>query len=410
VGVVLAWFFVLPEYRWVSIWLVIGVIPQVVTNIPSNANNARQDFRANAHGGFVGIILNAIIIFLSLHFGWGLLGVSVGVVISRTVEMLIKMLPVSIWLRSVRKIPMPSDLYKRMVSFSARGTGMMLLSIIVWDRSDVILLKMLQSDIRQIAFFSVSFSLVERLMILPQAFGRALSATQMSEFGRDSSRLLRITATAARYTLLGSLPLLIGSACLSAPAIRLLYGSQYVAAIPVFGLAAMFAVSKAMISPGNSLLYAQEDITFLLKWSCVSAIVEIIIDATLIPHHGAIGAAIGNGVAQGLAAAGIWTRVVRHFKVELDVHSLVRVAIATVIMAAGVLLGIHNIHSDVGRMILGPLLGAAIFIVALRLVSVLDTDDRVRLLSLTQRLPKALYLPVRTVVEFVAASPANAGS
>ena len=409
-GVILVWFFVLPEYRWISVFLVVGVIPQVLTNIPSMANNARQDFRSNAHGGFVGITLNALIIFLSLHFGWGLIGVSLGVLISRVVEMFVKMRPLFPWLRSTAAVPLPKDLYERMVRFSTRGTGLMLLSIVIWDRSDVILLKLLQPDIQQIAFFSVSFSLVERLMILPQSFGGALSASQMSASGADASRLLRITSTAARYTLLGSLPILLGSACLSGPAIRIIYGVLYAPAIPVFGLAAVCAISKAMLSPGNSLLYAREDLGFLLKWSCFCAAAEIVIDAVLIPHYAAIGATIGNGVAQTLAAAGIWTRAVKHFKVDLNSGRLVRVALATAVMVLGVLIGTHNIHSDVVKMIVGPVLGAAVFLLALRFASALDFDDRNRLLTLTKRLPSPLYHSVRTIVEFVSASSASVES
>jgi O-antigen/teichoic acid export membrane protein len=409
-GLILVWFFVLPEYRWVSIFLVIGIIPQVLTNIPSMANNARQDFRSNAHGGFVGITLSALTVFLSLHWGWGLLGVSLGILISRVAEMFVKMRPLFPWLRRTVAVPLSKDLYKRMVRFSAHGTGLMLLSILIWDRSDVILLRLLQPDIRQIAFFSVSFSLVERLMILPQSFGRALSASQMAESGRDMTRLLRMTATAARYALLGSLPLLLGSACLSGPAIRIIYGPLYVPAIPVFGLAAVFAISKATLSPGNSLLYAREDVSFLLKWSCFCAAAEIAIDIVLIPHYAAIGAAIGNGVAQALAAAGIWTRAVEHFHVDLSFSRLVRVALATAAMVLAVLAGTHNLHSDVAKMIVGPFLGAASFVVALRFASVLDFNDRIQLLTLTTRLPGPVHRPIRTILEFVSASPANVDS
>jgi O-antigen/teichoic acid export membrane protein len=405
VGVPLAWYFVLPEYRLISALLVLAVVPQMVTFIPSMANTAFQDFRANAHGGFVGIVVNAVIIALSLHFGWGLTGVAFGVVISRTAELIVKIAPILPWLRRTVSIPLSIELHRRMLSFSGHGTGLMLLSIVIWDRSDVVMLKLFQPDVRQIAFFSISFSLLERLMILPQAFGRALGATQMFESGRDRPRLLRMTATAARYTLLGSLPLFLGSVCLSGPVIRVVYGRQYLPAISVFGLAALFAVSKAILAPANTLLYSSGDTGFLLKWSCLCAAVEIGVDLALIPHYAAIGAAIGNGAAQTLAALGIWWRAVSHFKVELEFRRLASVACSAAIMAIVTLLSIRQINSDIVKLIVGPAIGFVSYTASLRLMSALDDHDRNRLLQLAQRLPSPLQHSARRILEFVLSAP-----
>jgi O-antigen/teichoic acid export membrane protein len=405
-GVPLVWQLVLPDYKLISTLLVVAVLPQMVMHIPSMANTAFQDFRANAHGGFVGLLVNVVLVALTLHFGWGLLGVALGALLSRCSELLIKVIPIVPWLKRTAPEALPNELRRKMLSFSGKGTGLMLLGVVIWDRSDMILLKWLQSDIRQLAFFSVSFSLLERLMILPQAFGRSLTATQMVESGRERQRLLRLTAHAARYTLLGALPLFLGSACLAGPIIRIIYGQQYLPAISVFGLAAVFAIAKPMLFPAESLLQASNDMGFLLKWCCFCAAVEIGVDLALIPHYSAIGAAIGNGASQVLAATGIWARASLHQRVPLEFNRLGKVLGSAVIMAAVVLACTMHIDSPVVKLIVGFAVGVAVYVTALRLMSTLDDDDRNRLLHVVRRLPGPLRPSAQQLVELVTVASA----
>jgi len=400
-GIVTSWFFAAPEYRWVAILLVLAMIPRMITDIPSLANDAFQDFKANVHGGFVAIVLTVVFVAFTLNLSWGLKGIAVGVLVSRIVEFFVKLVPLLQWLKRTKAVPLPEDLRRRLLGFSGRGTGLMLLSIVIWDRSDMVILKLLQSDIRQLAFFSVSLSLVDRLMILPQAFGRALSASQMFESGRDKQRLLGITATAARYTLLGSLPLLLGGACISGSAIQIIYGHQYLSAIPVFRLAALFAIPRAMLAPASSLLYSLEDIGFILSWNCICAAIEIAVDIALIPHYAAMGAAIGNGIGQTLAALGVWSRAVLHFGVDLHFPRLAKITLAAVTMAAAVLFTTRTITSDVVKSIVGVMVGALTFAAALRLTSALGRDDHDRMNVLVRRLPAPFQDSAGRIVQFL---------
>ena len=53
-----------------------------------------------------------------------------------------------------------------MMTFAWQSVATMIVALIVWNRSEVILLKYLCSDIRQIAYYSVAFSMAERLLIV----------------------------------------------------------------------------------------------------------------------------------------------------------------------------------------------------------------------------------------------------
>ncbi len=120
----------------------------------------------------------------------------------------------------------PAGLSKRMVTFAWQSVASMMLALIVWERSEFVLLKHLCADIRQVAYYSVAFSMAERLLISAAVFGSAASATIFAQYGRDKSKLPDITASSFRYLALTSIPLHVISAALAAPALLLLYGNR----------------------------------------------------------------------------------------------------------------------------------------------------------------------------------------
>jgi len=299
----------------------------------------------------------------------------------------------------------PREIRRRMFSFSGLSTGLMILQIVIWDRSDIIFLKLLQPDIRQLAFFSVCFSVADRLMRIPQTFANALSATQMAEYGRDKARLFRMTSKASTYVLLGALPILIGVACIGGPFVRVMYGSQYLPAIPVFIVVALLSIPKAILTPAQTLLYSAEDMGFILKWGCVAAVINIFLDLALIPSHGALGAACANGVAQSFAALTIWGRVLVRYPVRIDKPVLLRLVAATLAMAI-VVLGIVAVPlTALLKLGIAVPAGAMVFLVTSRMFAVLHKDDRRRLLQLSALLPAPVGSSFNRLVDFLVPQP-----
>jgi O-antigen/teichoic acid export membrane protein len=394
-----------PAYRLCSVLLVLSMVPNMITFVPSQANSAAEDAALNTRGAFVGAIVYVLAVALSLLLGWNLVGIAAGVLLYRTAELAVKILPVFKSMKTVSRIPLPREIRKRMFSFSGLSTGLMILQIVIWDRSDIIFLKLLQPDIRQLAFFSVCFSVADRLMRIPQTFANALSATQMAEYGRDKDRLFRMTSKASTYVLLGALPILIGVACIGGPFVRAMYGSQYLPAIPVFVVVALLSIPKAILTPAQTLLYSAEDLGFILKWGCVAAAINVILDLALIPSHGALGAAWANGVAQSFAALTIWGRVLVRYPVQIDKPVLLRLAGATLAMAI-VVLGIVALPlSAVMKLSIAVPAGAIVFLVTSRMFAVLHKDDRRRLLQLSALLPTPVGSSLNRLVDFLVPQP-----
>ncbi len=396
-----------PEYRVCSALLVLSMVPNMITFVPSQANTAAENAALNTRGAFVGAVVYVIGVAVSLLLGWNLIGIAAGVLLYRTAELAVKIVPVLKSMKTVPRVPLPAEIRKRMFTFSGLSTGLMILQIVIWDRSDIVFLKLLQPDIRQLAFFSVCFSVADRLMRVPQTFANALSATQLAEYGRDKDRLFKMTSQASTYVLMGTLPILIGIACVGGPFVRVMYGPQYLPAIPVFIVVALFSIPKAILTPAQTLLYSAEDMGFILKWGCVAAVINVLLDVALIPSHGAIGAAWANGIAQTCAALSIWGRVLVRYPVRVNLPALRRVAVATAALAI-VALGIVAMPlSAVIKLIVAVPAGALVFVITGRMLMVLQSEDRRRLLVFSASLPTPVAPSFTRLVDFlVPESPA----
>ena len=401
IGLILVFTFVDPAYRYAAMILVAAMLPQMLAFIPSMANVGAEKVAANTRGAFAGTVAYVLVVALSLSLGWDLVGIACAVFLSRAVELLAKLIPVLGWVREIPPAELPSAVKKRMISFSGQNLILLILNVVVWDRSDMVFLRMLQSDTRQLAFFSVAFSIIEKLFVAPQIFAAGVGVSQFSEFGRDRQRLLSMTTTAAKYVYLCGLPMLAGAAAIGGPLIGTLYGPRYLPMARVFQVMAIFAIPRLVILPAYNLLLATENQKPLVIWNCVCGVADVLLDLTLIPLFGAFGAAAANGIAQTLAAVGVWVIVSRRFSIRLDATFFTRLTAVCASMAAIVVLLVSRLHSW-PAVAAGTGAGIAVFVLGLRFASVLAAEDRERLLTLERQLPARIRTLFREFVMFIA--------
>jgi len=375
-----------PHYRTLSILLVLNMPPRMLGFIPSQANNADEVMRRNTGPSLVGAAVTVTVTLFSLWMGWGLIGVSAAVPAGALLETGLKLRTVESWLGGEVSKALSPELKRRMLTYSSQGLGLMLLNVVVWDRSDMFFLKLLNSDVRQITFFALAFNVTERILMLPTAFGASLSVTIMAQYGRGQSRLEELTVNGARYAALLAVPLLAGVAAISNPLVPLLYGKAYEPMTAVLAVSATLAISKALITAPTQLLQATENQGFLLLWGCICGAVDVLLDFLLVPSRGATGAAWANGLAQTLACVGVWTYAWRRFRLDLRLNEFARLAAAGILMVAGVLACRRWLHGTPG-LAAAVLLGAAIWLGALRLLRVLTAADGERLTGAGRVLP-----------------------
>src|SRR5579863_10685993 len=79
IGMIAALILVDPAYRVCSILLVLSMVPNMITFVPSQANSAAEDSALNTRGAFVGAIVYVVAVAASLLLGWNLIGIAAGV-------------------------------------------------------------------------------------------------------------------------------------------------------------------------------------------------------------------------------------------------------------------------------------------------------------------------------------------
>ena len=397
-----------PGYRLVSAVLVMNMAPRMISFVPSQANMAGERLQRNTGPSLLGGIIGVGLTLFSLWMGWGLMGIAFSFTFSCVVESLAKLYSVHRWLSPLPTGTLSSDLKKRMSIYSGQGLVLMVLNIVVWDRSDVVILNWMNPDVSQITFFGIAFGFTDKLLMLPSAFAGSLGATMMAQFGRGEERVREIMLAGAKYGFLMALPLLVGMACISRQFITLAYRPEYLPMIPVLALAALLAIPKALTAAPTLLLQTVEKQNDLIWIGCFCGVVDIGLDFLLTPGYGAVGATVANGAAQALAAALLWLWVYRNCKMDLRLGEFGRITLSGACMGALVLL-VQYLVPIPGYLgfALSIVTGTLAWLVALRLTGPINHADGERLRQLGRRLPAGVRPIVGRCVSLLSTEAAS---
>jgi O-antigen/teichoic acid export membrane protein len=387
-SLVLTWFFGDPQYRPIALLMIGSIFPSMVNSIAASANTGLEDLRANVPASLVSTGIFVTAVFSSIYFGWDLLGISIGLLTMRTAELVVRMVPLFRRLNLHASEPLDGILSRRMFVFSGQSLILMVIGLIVWDRSEMVVLKNFCADIRQVAFYSVAFNITERLLVFSQVFGTATGATIMAQYGRDSSRLQQLIGTSLRYLALIACPLHLGLAAIATPVMWIIYGGKYSAAAPALVIAACLGIPKAFLVPVQTSLSSWERQDLIIRWGLISGALNIALDFALIPKYGAIGAAIANGTTQTFSALVLWIVAVRLLKMRVPILPLVKIGAVSVSMA----LVVHFFPLKIPAIpaaILAIAIGAAVYVILLRVFHVLGPGDYGRMLHLRTHVPSS---------------------
>jgi O-antigen/teichoic acid export membrane protein len=379
-----------PEYRWAAILIVLSVWPAMVNAIPAMANGAAEQLEKNVPGSIASVVFFLVAICGTIWLKLGVMGVAASFLLMRSVDFLVRMVPtmrrVLTWETAAVH---PTGLSRRMTRFAMQSVISLALALIVWNRSEVFLLKILCSDIRQVAFYSVAFSLAERLLIGSGVFGWSTSTTIFAQYGRDDRHLANIASSSFRYLALTSIPLHFVATGLAAPALVLLYGNKYLAGAAAVTLAPLLCMPKAFLTPVQSLLQCSERQNLVIAATVVAGIVDVGIAWYLIPSLGAVGACLANGAAQVIAIGGMWGVVIKLYHVRLPWLQLAKISLISIVAA----LGAYSVSlrcTPLWGIVLGGTASVLIFFSLLAVMRVLEPEDYERFKLFTKMLPKPL--------------------
>lgn len=388
-------------YKLASLLIVLSIWPMMVNAISAHANIAAEQLSRNLPASAISITLYCLSIVATMVFHWGVVGVGASMLVMRLADFLIRLIPTMRYILSWESDHVqPPGLSQRMISFAWQSVAVLLVEMVVWQRSEFILLKHLCADIRQVAYYSVAFSLADRLLISSAIFGQAASASVFAQYGRDKSKLPEMTASTLRYLVLTSVPLHFISAALAASALLFLYGNQYAGAFMVVTLAPILCMPKAFITPIRSIMQSHERQSVVIGTTVFAGVVDIAVAWWLIPTYGAVGACIGSGAGEIVAVGLMWLIGIYLYKIKLPWALIAKVAFISIVAS----LTAHFVAIRF-KPLLGILLGGSASLIVLfgllYVMRVLEEQDRSRLGVVTGVLPDRIRIPANKFLSFL---------
>jgi O-antigen/teichoic acid export membrane protein len=391
-----------PEYRVASLILVFSTLPAMINFIPAQANVAAEHLSANLPASIASTAVYFVVTMLAIFLHWGIVGIASAMLTMRLADFLVRLFP------TVRRIlawpsdnvHMPTDLRPRMMRFAAQSVTGLLLTLIVWDRSELFLLKHLSPDIRQLAFYSVAFNLAERLLIFPSVFASASGATVFAQYGRDRSRLPAMTAASVRYLALISIPLHIIAVALAGPALLTLYGTKYAGAFVVATVSPLLCLPKAFLGPIQSFFESTDRQKYFIVTTIIASFIDIGVAWYLIPSLGALGASIGSGAAQITAIGLMWIIGIRRDGIRLPWRFLAKVtAISTAASVAAY--AVSSRLLPVWALIVGGAVATITFFLLAYTFKILEPEDSSRFKVISAACPRALAGPMNRAFDLL---------
>jgi O-antigen/teichoic acid export membrane protein len=389
----------------------IAILPGGVMYMATAINNAVQELRPNVVASIAAGFVHTVGMILTVVMGWGLVGLAVASLASRTCDCVVR------WLLTVARLPgylramgeaappagdrprLPPGMSRQFAVFVGESSILTTLSLVVWNRSEMLFLKH-YSAIEQVAYFSVAFGLSLLPGQLVGPFSRAAIVGVYAEHGRAEQAGLHVARVYWRYLVLMVMPASLGLAVLSGPLLSLLYGARYADAAPVLFVAGALSMFGPLASPATSLVTAAGGQRRLVTVGLVAAMATLALDYVLVRAYAAIGGAIANGLGQAISTLTI-VLVARRYAFRVASPFFLRVTGAALGMAVVVAAAAYFLPAIVG-VVLGPVLGAVAYCGFLRALRVVNGEDVERLLKAESLLPRRLRAPYRRLLGAVA--------
>ena len=391
-----------PEYRIASLILVLSIWPAMINYVPAQANVAAEQLSANLPGSVASTATFFVITIMAIVFHWGIIGIASAMFGMRAADCLVRLFPtmrrILAWPSD--KVRIPPDLRPRMMRFAFQSILGLLLTIIVWDRSELFLLRHLSPDIRQIAFYSVAFNLAERLLIFPSVFANASGASVFAQYGRDRSRLPAMTASSVRYLALISIPLHVIAVALAGPALLTLFGTKYTGALVVATVSPLLCLPKAFLGPIQSLFESTDRQKYFIATTVIASFVDIGVAWYFIPSLGALGACIGSGAAQFTAIGLMWIIGIYRDNIRLPWRFLAKItgiSIAASLAAYAVSFRLVPIWA----LIMGSTVATVTFFLLAYAFKILEPEDSNRFKIISAACPRALAGPMNRAFDLL---------
>ena len=398
-----------PEHRIYTALIVLSIPFAMLLGTTTSMNVAMEDFSANVIPSILSTLLNVVGVVLAIVFGWDINGIATAYLASRVADFSLRY-----WLGHRRfrahlrqtcpdvpdgPVPLPGEIHSRFIRFCWQATVLLALEIIVWNRSEVFFLRLF-CDIRQVAFYTLTFGIVRSAVKLTEPLGSAMGASLMVEQGRDPARARRLAGHWVRLQTVLVMPITFGLAVIATPLLSVVYGVRYLPAAPVLFVAALLAATATLRNPAQRLIVASDRQDFLLKWGVVTAGLTLTLDLVGVRYGCALGAAYANGISQVVATIGLWWFASTRLRAWVPRRALL-LTVGSAAVAVTLAWSVSAWSSPLLRLASMVAIAAVLYPVFIRGLRVLEWEDRARFESLAGALPERFRSPFRSCVRLM---------
>ncbi|MEN6449996.1 MAG: polysaccharide biosynthesis C-terminal domain-containing protein, partial [Thermoguttaceae bacterium] len=285
-----------------------------------------------------------------------------------------------------RRVAIEPGLRWRACRFAFNTWLAMLVSMIVWSRSEVFFLERYWG-VHEVALFTVALTMAVAVQQVAQLFSGVFLPHFSGLAGAGRQALMqRHYAMATKFMALMVFPLSLGGAAVCPALVPILFGPTFAVTIPnAMVLTVTAALSFSLI--GSALIYAKERSGFIAIGGGAGALLSIAASLLVIPQHGVWGAVWCRLLIQSsMIGITLWF-ITRRLHVAFPFRALGRMLLAAGLCAVAAWCVIRVVPQPLVALGMAVPLGAAIYALGVRMFHALDADEAFQLSRLADRLP-----------------------
>jgi O-antigen/teichoic acid export membrane protein len=274
-------------------------------------------------------------------------------------------------------LPQRPENPRDVAQLAAESVPFLLVSLVYMAnyRTDVLMLSLMSTK-ESVGLYSAPNELLQVLYVLPTLLASAMFPAMARAYHADPGELRRLSAAGMRIVTLAAAPAAIGITVVARPIVEVFFGAGYegsVVPLQILGLGLLFGFPDIILSQA---ITAADRVKVLLGVNLASIVVNVLLNAILIPMYGERGTAAATVVSLGLGfCVCLW--VLRGLKLGLQVLTpMARPMLAGLVMGA-VLFWMGTtapLWASVG-------IGAAVYLIAAFCVGAIQRDDLAALRS-----------------------------
>jgi len=168
-------------------------------------------------------------------------------------------------------------------------------AIIIYQKIDTVMIRNML-DNASVGQFSVASKITELAIFIPVVMSQTISPLLVRAYQEDPVRYHAKRQQFMDIMVWSAIVMAVAMSVMAAPVIRLLYGSNYLSAIPVLQIMAWKAVFIALSSASGQMIIIQHLQRYAVVRNIIGCVVTVGLNYLLIPVWGIIGSAIATVV------------------------------------------------------------------------------------------------------------------